>query len=129
MRQKAITTIAVGIAVTALAISIYAQSAPRVFMLVTANVQPGHMAEYQSIVEKQVLPIFAKNDVEVIGAFTSALGGPSNQTMLLVAFKDFAHLQTALADPGITQLQAKTFESMRVLDTRLLAPTSYSPIR
>lgn len=119
----------VGILLLAAALTIHAQSSPRVFMLVTASVEPGHMAEYQSIVENEVLPIFAKHDVEVIGAFNSTLGGKSNETILLVAFKDFAHVQNALGDPGITSLQAQKFESMRVLNTRLLTPTGFSPLK
>ena len=109
--------------------TIHAQSAPRVFMLVTANVEPGHMAEYQRIVENQVFPIFEKHDVEVIGAFNSAIGGHSNETMLLVAYKDFAHMQSALADPGIVAHQSNEFESMRVLNTRTLVGASYSPLK
>ncbi len=109
--------------------TIHAQSTPRLFMLVTASVEPGHMADYQRIVENQVFPIFKKHDVEVIGAFNSTLGGSSNETMLLVAYKDFTHMQQALADPGITALQANEFESMRVLNTRILVGTSYSPLK
>lgn len=113
----------------AAALTVHAQSTPRIFMLVTASVEPGHMADYQSIVEKEVLPIFAKQNVDVIGAFNSQLGGSSNETLLLVAFKDFAHLQTALADPGIVKLQAERFESMRVLNSRILLPTAFSPLK
>ena len=128
MKKSTVLLIA-AIIVLAAGLTIHAQSAPRIFMLVTASVEPGHMADYQGIVEKEVFPIFEKQNVEVIGAFSSALGGASNETVVLVAFKDFAHLQQALADPGITKLQAEKFESMRVLHTRILNPTSFSPLK
>lgn len=124
--------IRIGLAVVflfAAAWTIHAQSTPRVFMLITASVEPGHMAEYQRIVEKQVLPIFDKHDVEIIAAFNSAIGGHSNETMLLVAYNDFAHMQRALADPDIIALQSNEFESMRVLTTRTLVGTSFSPLK
>ena len=107
----------------------YGQSGPRVYLLVTASVEPGHMAEYQGIVEKQILPTFKKNDVELIGSFRSGLGGSSNEAILIAAYKDLAHVQKAMSDPVIVELQAGKFESMRVLHTRILTPTSFSPLQ
>ena len=123
-------TLVVGLAlVLACALGIYAQSPPRVFMLVTARVEPGHMAEYRSIVENEVLPIFAKHDVAVIGAFNSQLGASSNEMLLLVGYRDLAHIQATNSDPALVKLQAEKFEAMRVLETRVLIPTSFSPLK
>lgn len=127
--KRAHLVLIVSVLLLAAAWTIHAQSAPRVFMLVTASVEPGHMADYQRIVADQVLPIFEKHDVELIGAFNSTVGGNSNETMLLIAYEDFAHMQRALADPGIAALQANEFESMRVLNTKVLMGTSYSPLQ
>ena len=107
----------------------FGQSGPRVYMMVTASVEPGHMAEYQSIIEKEILPTFKKNGVELIGAFRSGIGGNSNEAILITAYRDLAHVQKAMSDPVIVGLQAGKFESMRVLHTRILAPTSFSPLQ
>ena len=104
------------------------ETKPRIFGLYTADVQPGHGAEYASIVEKDILPIFKKHDIELIGAFNSAIGGSSNQMVLLVGYKDFAHLQTAHGDPDLKKIQSEKFESIRVLHSRVLIPTSFSPL-
>lgn len=38
-------------------------------------------------------------------------------------------MQKAMSDPVIVGLQTGKFESMRVLNTRILAPTSFSPLQ
>ena len=113
------------------AVSLFAahhESKPRIFGLYTADVQLGHKAEYNDIVEKEVLPILKKHNVEFIGAFGSALGGPSNQVILLMGYTDLAHLQAAHADPDLKKIQAERFSKIRVLHSRVLVPTSFSPL-
>ena len=105
------------------------ESNPRIFVLYTADVQPGHGAEYSGIIENEILPILKKHDVEFVGAFRSGIGGPSNQLVLLMGYKDLAHFQTAHADPDVKKIQAEKFSKIRVIHSRVLIPTSYSPLR
>ncbi len=104
------------------------EATPRVFGLYTSDVQPGQGAAYAEIIEKEILPILKKHDVELIGAFTSGLGGSSNQMIFLMGCKDLAHIQTAHADPDLRKVQTEKFASMRVLHSRVLIPTSFSPL-
>ena len=105
------------------------ESKPRIFGLYTADVQLGHTAEYNEIVEKEILPLLKKHGVELIGAFGNSLGGPSNQVILLMAYTDLAHLQATHADPDLKKIQAEKFSKIRVLHSRILSPTSFSPLR
>jgi hypothetical protein len=104
------------------------ESKPRIFGLYTADVQLGHGTEYNDMIEKEILPILKKHDVELIGAFRSGIGGPSNQSVLLMGYRDLAHLQAAHADPDLQKIQAEKFSQIRVLNSRVLIPTSFSPL-
>lgn len=107
----------------------FSQQQPRVFLMFTAKVEPGHMAEYREIVKTKVLPILKKNEVELIGIFASALGGDTNELHLLTAYKDFAHYQKSTQDPELVKLQQENFERIRIGTTRLLAPVDFSPLK
>lgn len=104
------------------------ESNPRVFGFYTADVQLGHEAEYSDIIEKEILPILKKHGVELVGAFRSSIGGPSNQFILMMGYTDLAHLQAAHADPDLQKIQAEKFSKIRVLNSRVLIPESFSPL-
>jgi hypothetical protein len=74
------------------------------------------------------LPILKKHDVELVGAFRSGIGGPSNQFILMMGYTDLAHIQTAHADPDLQKIQAEKFTKIRVLNSRVLIPESFSPL-
>lgn len=104
------------------------ESKPRIFGIYTADVQLGHATEYADIIEKEILPILKKHNVEFVGAFRNGIGGPSNQLTLLMGYTDLAHLQAAHADPDLQKIQAEKFSKIRVLHSRVLIPTSFSPL-
>ncbi len=105
------------------------QAAPRVFGMVTASVEPGQMSEYLTIVEQRIVPFLAEQDVELIGVFRHSLGGPSNEVLLLLAYRDLAHVQAVTENTQLTEIQQQTFEGMRVLRSWVLQPVSFSPLQ
>jgi hypothetical protein len=104
------------------------QEQPRVFSAVSATVEPGHMAEYLATIEQSIMPFLAAQDVEVVGVFRNSIGGPSNQVILWLGYKDLAHVQAVAENSTLTDIQERTFESMRVLENHLLTPTTFSPL-
>ena len=67
--------------------------------------------------------------MELIGVFNNSIGGSSNEVLILVAYKDFAHIQKANQDADLLKFQQEKFEKMRVLKSRLLAPMAFSPLQ
>ena len=94
-----------------------------------SKVKLGHMAEYSGIVEKEILPLLKKNDVELVGVFNSGVGGASNELTIILGYKDYGHIQAVFADPELKKIQQEKFQSIRVLTSKVLIPTSYSPLK
>ncbi len=105
------------------------QESPRVVGIAVAQVEPGHMAEYLSIVEESVMPFLAQQGVEVIGVFQNFVGGPSNEVHIIAAYRDLAHIQAVAQNSQLTDIQQQTFEGMRVLSQKTLLPTPFSPFQ
>ena len=127
--KKAIVIATICFAMFSLVAFAQSQRQARVFSLISATLEPGQMAEYASILENDILPILKRNDVELIGVFNNSIGGASNEVLILVAYKDFAHIQKANQDADLLKFQQERFEKMRVLNSRLLAPMAFSPLQ
>ena len=106
-----------------------AQSQSRVFALIVAKVELGHMAEYTAIIEKEIVPLLKKNDVELVGVFNSGVGGASNELTMLLGYRDYAHVQQTFQDPEVQKIQKEKFQTIRVLNTKMLIPTAFSPLK
>ena len=127
--QHVLKVLCVGVLFLGTFVTTFGQSEPRVYQMVTATVVPGLVAEYQGIIENEVLPIIERNDGELIGSFTNRIGGNSNEVILIIAHRDLANLQEMTSDPALVEIQAGRFASMRVINMRILAPTSFSPLQ
>jgi hypothetical protein len=114
------STVCVGVAV---------QDSPRVIGIAVATVEPGHMAEYQAIMEESIMPFLESQGVEVIGVFQSFVGGASNELTIMAAYRDLAHIQSVSQNSTLTEIQQQTFEGMRVLTQKTLLPVPFSPFQ
>jgi hypothetical protein len=121
------------LALTVLVTGVYVvraqQERPRIFQFAVATVEPGGIAEYLNTVEQRIMPLFEEQGADVIGVFRNQIGGPSNQVIFLVGYRDLAHLQSFSESAALTGIQEGTFESMRVLESHTLAPVPFSPLR
>ncbi len=129
MRRVLTPIIGVLALATAVCVADAQQERARVFVATVATVEPGHMAEYMSIVEESIMPFLEEQGVEVIGAFRPGVGGASNQFILWSAYRDMAHIQSVTENSTLTEIQEQTFEVMRVLEGATLTPVSFSPMR
>jgi hypothetical protein len=127
MRRTLVPFLVVLALSTSVCVGVALQESPRVVGLAVATVEPGHMAEYMSIVEESVMPFLAEQGVEVIGVFQNFVGGPSNELYIMAAYRDLAHIQAVSQNSTLTDIQQQTFEGMRVLSQKTLLPVPFSP--
>lgn len=129
MRRALVPFLVVLALSTSVCVGVALQESPRVVGLAVATVEPGHMAEYMSIVEESVMPFLAEQGVEVIGVFQNFVGGPSNELYIMAAYRDLAHIQAVSQNSTLTDIQQLTFEGMRVLSQKTLLPVPFSPFQ
>lgn len=129
MRRALVPFLVVLALSTSVCVGVALQESPRVVGLAVATVEPGHMAEYMSIVEESVMPFLAEQGVEVIGVFQNFVGGPSNELFIMAAYRDLAHIQAVAQNSTLTDIQQQTFEGMRVLSQNTLLPVPFSPFQ
>ena len=126
---KFLVASAVSILILGVQSSVQGENNSKVYQLIVSTVELGHMAEYSAIIEKEILPMLKKHDVELVGAFNSGVGGASNELTLILGYKDYAHIQQVFQDACLQKIQREKFASIRVLRSKLLIPTAYSPLK
>jgi hypothetical protein len=102
----------------------------------TYEAAPGKMGALQARFRDHTLDFFKQFDIEVIGFWTYATGGWSDQLVYMLAFEDAADKDAKWAAFGADETRRKVFaetEKDGALVARIrsdiLRPTDYSPLK
>lgn len=106
-----------------------------IYELRTYEAAPGKMAELNTGFREHTVPLFERHGMKVIGFWTYAHGGWSDQLVYLMAFEDLAdrdrQWNAFYADPDWQAFIATRGESPVTIRIRsdFLSPTDYSPLQ
>lgn len=107
-----------------------------IYELRTYEAMPGKLSALHQNFRERTQPIFQRLDMQVVGFWTYAHGGWSDQLVYMMAFEDLADRDqkwaTFHADPEWQQVVASMAgQPPNVARTRsdILTPTDYSPMR
>jgi hypothetical protein len=103
-----------------------------IYVLALRQLLPGKMAQYKEVETKELIPMFNKYGVKMIGHWNTAIGN-AYETVNLYAFNDMAQWQK-FRDAQRTDPDAiKTAASLGALtvssNSRLLEPSEWSPLK
>ncbi|NPT53660.1 NIPSNAP family protein [Paraburkholderia sp. 5N] len=98
----------------------------------TYTVKPGSVLAYLDFYAREVMEIQTKHLPQMVGYFSTEIG-PLNQIIHMWGYADFnerARCRAALyADPAWQAVLKKLLEMIEVMETRILVPTAFSPIK
>ncbi len=102
-----------------------------VYELRVYTLQPGKVAEFQALIEKEALPIISKYS-KLVG-WWSTEGGPLNEVVHLWAYEDLNHRararQAQAEDPQLQAFRPKAQAMVVSQYNKLLTPASFSPLQ
>lgn len=97
----------------------------------TYTFHPGKLQEFLTLYEKEGLPIHVRY-LPLIGYFTSEIG-TLNQVITMWGYADMADREEKrarlYADPEWIAFGPKTTHLIQTMETMILRPTAFSPIR
>jgi hypothetical protein len=98
----------------------------------TYTIQHGKSKEYIKLFETKGMPVQLKHLGPPIGYFETAIG-PLNQVVHLWAYASLAEMeqkrQARDADPAWTAYKKKSAGMLLTQENKILAPTSFSPLK
>jgi hypothetical protein len=98
----------------------------------SATLVPGKMAEYQALVSKEVLPIWAKLGIKLVGSWHTTVGN-TFETVALFAYDDMAQMQKQTAarnkDKDYIAVSQKAASIMLSSVTRIMEPHPWSAMK
>jgi NIPSNAP len=96
---------------------------------------PGRMAALTTRFRDHTLSFFAKHGIESVGYWTTAIGGRSDELWYIVRYPDHAAREASwaafLADPdwhAVATASEADGPIVHHIETRILAPTDFSPL-
>ncbi|MFC2095875.1 NIPSNAP family protein [Candidatus Bipolaricaulota bacterium] len=96
---------------------------------------PGRLPALHARFRDHTISLFAKHGMNVVGFFTSEIGGRSDQLTYILAFENLEHLERAWksfeADPEWAVVKAESEKDGPIvlrLTSQILKPTPYSPM-
>jgi hypothetical protein len=96
------------------------------------EIVPDKMAEYNDFQVKEYQPMLKKLGVKVAAYWTTTLGN-AGESIAVFAFDDMAQwqkqMETNLQNPDYRKLVAKLMSMTVSSNSRLLTPTSWSPLK
>ena len=102
-----------------------------VYELRVYTLQPGKVAEFQALIEKEALPIISKYS-KLVGWWSSEVG-PLNEVVHLWAYEDLNHRararQAQAEDPQLQAFRPKAQAMVVSQYNKLLTPASFSPLQ
>ncbi len=103
-----------------------------IYVLAIRQLFPGKMAQYKEVETKELIPLFNKSGVKMIGHWNTVVGN-SYETVNLYAFNDMTHYQKVRVagskDPEYQKLQADLGALTMSSNSRLLEPSEWSPLK
>jgi uncharacterized protein (DUF1330 family) len=92
------------------------------------DVDPQRIDDYLHAVEHDVLPLYRKHGVELVGAWRGGFGLARHQVLLLVDYGSLERYEALYADPDYYAMDERVgFSAMRRNTAWLLRPLSFSP--
>jgi hypothetical protein len=103
-----------------------------IYVLAIRQLLPGKMAQYKEIETKQLIPVFNKYGMKMIGHWNTVIGN-SYETVNLYSFNDMAHYsktrEAMRSDPEAQKMQADLGAVSASNNSRLLEPSEWSPLK
>jgi hypothetical protein len=102
------------------------------YVLAIRKLFPGKMAQYKEVETKELIPIFNKYGMKLIGHWNTAIGD-AYETVNLYAFNEmdqwqkFREAQTT--DPEVRKMSADLGALTVSSNSRLLEPSEWSPLK
>lgn len=97
---------------------------------------PGKLQALHTRFRDHTMGIFKRHGMSVVGFFTAAIGGRSDQLTYILAFDNMDHLERAWdafrSDPEWAKVKAESERDGPIvlrLTSTILKPTDYSPLR
>jgi hypothetical protein len=104
-----------------------------VYLEVTVGVVPGKMNEYLDIVSKELMPVYAKLGMKMIGSWRIIAGNNNNEVVVLFQFDSLAQMDKQFAARTADKDFQKLFPRYQAVTTgsvgRILQPNSYSTLK
>jgi uncharacterized protein (DUF1330 family) len=92
------------------------------------DVDLGRMDDYLHAVEHEVLPLYRKHGVDLIGAWRGSFGLPRNQVILLIDYHSLERYEALYSDPAYYEMDQRVgFSKMRKNTAWMLRPLRFSP--
>lgn len=118
-------------------VAVEAQAPPRVFELRTYTANPGKFEAMKARFREQIIPLFKKHDLAVVGFWTYADPPASENTLVYILAHESRqaaekHWKAFLSDPVRQQVWTDTEKdgpiNMKV-ESVFLNPTDFSPVK
>jgi hypothetical protein len=104
-----------------------------VYLESTIGVVSGKMNEYLDIVSKELMPIYARVGIKMIGSWRTIAGSNNNEVVILFQFDSLAQMEKQFAARTADKDFQKLFPRYQAVTTgnaaRILQPNSYSTIK
>jgi len=103
-----------------------------IYVLAIRQLFPGKMAQYKEVETKELIPMFNKYGIKMVGHWNTIIGN-SYETVNLMAYNDMAHYQKVREaqrkDPESQKLAADLGALTMSSNSRLLEPSEWSPLK
>lgn len=103
-----------------------------IYVMAIRQLQPGTMAQYREIETKQLVPIFNKYGIKMVGHWNTIVGN-SYETVNLFAYNDLAHYQKVReaqrSDPEYQKMGTALGAVTVSANLRMLEPSEWSPLK
>ncbi|MBI4596724.1 MAG: NIPSNAP family protein [Candidatus Tectomicrobia bacterium] len=102
------------------------------YFMVTLKIKPGKIQEYLKQQQTHLPVLFEKFGIRLIGSWLTTVG-EANEVVAIHGYRDFEHLQgfwnQQAQDPELQEYTRTVSEYLDGANTRIMAPTPYSPIK
>ena len=104
-----------------------------IYELRTYRAMPGRLPDLLRLFDDEVLDLFVKHGIDVVGCWTNEIGAPNDELVYMIRFDDLGHRDRAWsafrADPAFAQTNQRADVDGRFLvntQSRILLPVPFS---
>ena len=104
-----------------------------IYTLLNVGVVHGKMNEYTEFVGKELMPIYQRLGIKMVGSWRTSMGGHTDESVVLFAWENLAQMEkltTARANDKDWQKVYPRYQALTTGNTtRLLQPNAYSTLK
>jgi hypothetical protein len=104
-----------------------------IYSLTTVEVVHGKMNEYTDLVAKELMPIYQRLGIKLIGSWHSGVGGDNDENLVLFAWDNMAQMEKLTAVRAADKEWIKVYPKYMALTARtsskIFLPNAYSSIK